>query len=766
MSRKNFQLSSKPKLFSQFENNHLFKSDLEKVDFSYQKIESLPIWFHYSFDLATHVNLSNNFLLEIPEALYYMHELKELIIDYNEVKQIERDFFANLPNLELFSAVHNEIRAIIVDLHKPLSKLKSIHLSHNHLEVLPQIFHIIFPSLVYLYLDHNQLTVLPPQIEQISSLQVIDVSYNNLETIPPLSRLTNLKEFNIEGNHIYQPKSIQKITSLGFKVTSQRRLLSPKTEKYHTTTLRSGKRKIASPTSVISLRKRQKRKETADLALNYNTMPNDLKIGVLLPENFTQNGIDFTFTKSQLDAQNKLEMSQYRTGCLSPLPHFDTNIIICEAKDQFGNKATIHIFTKGNKKMIELGDFCFGSQIVRSDIFQAKKPEIIVFLKGILDTFSAYIAWTYVEAEENWLILLECILKAGFSNPYITNVTSQHQPIKPNTDLQIDVQNSRSGSDSDRVLGFYNTIVYGQSYQKEIKQATLLMQQILHSETKSDNEEKEKEEDTEPINQRLLNSNVSGSAAFSTLTRSKSVYSNLSEHVGKCQYTLSSKAIKMLYGFLNSTVEVGGYLQPTNKGKLEIGEIIEGAEDYTVDLGEDYPHPLVYHTHPHICYEKLGCVVAWPSPSDMAMTFIYCMKQKHFKAHIVATQEGIYVVSLLPWLNNIKRSLTNRCKGTIGRIIVDYFYGDEEIGQFVRHQNKSTEILLANYLERVPQFTVNEILQYAKIDPSQIQYVFDTQQLKCLENKAFRQYATQPLFQVQLFGWEQIDKSLEFEIDC
>ena len=93
--------------------------------------------------------------------------------------------------------------------------------------------------------------------------------------------------------------------------------------------------------------------------------------------------------------------------------------------------------------------------------------------------------------------------------------------------------------------------------------------------------------------------------------------------------------------------EVGGLLTFTKVGDVYSigtkGPFINGEGD-----GTDVPRGRAgFHTHPYGEYKKQGVKYAWPSGDDF-LAILEKMLDENCIVHIVATREGIYVISFAP----------------------------------------------------------------------------------------------------------------------
>ncbi len=101
--------------------------------------------------------------------------------------------YKHLDTLEIYE-MPEEINA--------LSKLQDLNLSYNYLSTLPiELFSLT--TLKKLNLTHNQLAILPEEISQLKKLNVLNISHNHLQTLPKgLSLFTEENRVFIHDNPI------------------------------------------------------------------------------------------------------------------------------------------------------------------------------------------------------------------------------------------------------------------------------------------------------------------------------------------------------------------------------------------------------------------------------------------------------------------------------------------------------------------------------------------------------------------------------------
>ncbi|XP_017566320.1 fibromodulin a [Pygocentrus nattereri] len=164
--------------------------------------------------------LSGNNLTEVPASL--PASLRDLRLNHNKITKVLPSAFEGMENLTILLLNDNDIQ----DMGGALKGLKSLTLldvSNNQLknvpEGLPSMLHQLylgsnainaipdnflnrFSNLQYVRFSHNELTDkgIPPNIFNVSGLIELDLSFNKLERIPPVS--TSLEHLYLQANQI------------------------------------------------------------------------------------------------------------------------------------------------------------------------------------------------------------------------------------------------------------------------------------------------------------------------------------------------------------------------------------------------------------------------------------------------------------------------------------------------------------------------------------------------------------------------------------
>lgn len=179
--------------------------------------------------------INYNNLTDIPGPL--PDGLKQLRLAHNKIGKISPNAFENLKNLTLLLLHGNQLKTIgeadfkglqsiiLLDLsHNKLIEfpknlppsIQQLYVSNNSLASLPQDCLMGFDRLQYLRISHNKLVNqgLPADVFNVPSIVELDLSYNQLSSIPPVHQA--LQYLYLEANHIQE-----------FNVTSFCRKVSP-----------------------------------------------------------------------------------------------------------------------------------------------------------------------------------------------------------------------------------------------------------------------------------------------------------------------------------------------------------------------------------------------------------------------------------------------------------------------------------------------------------------------------------------------------------
>lgn len=199
-------------------------TNLVELDISRNKLKSLPVQIRQLVHLRI-LNVTSNELTEIPQELYNLKELQVLSLSQNQIKVIPEELPVYLPNLVTLRVAANLIDTLpsclylwtmmrhlqlgsvyggnrlvyLPDTIADMPLLEELDISYNQLRTLPNDLYI--PTLLSLNASHNQLDFVPKSIARSSQLKSLNLSKNHLTSLPAdLVNLRKLELFDISEN--------------------------------------------------------------------------------------------------------------------------------------------------------------------------------------------------------------------------------------------------------------------------------------------------------------------------------------------------------------------------------------------------------------------------------------------------------------------------------------------------------------------------------------------------------------------------------------
>jgi Leucine-rich repeat (LRR) protein len=146
------------------------------------------------------LDLSRQFLKEVPPEIGELQKLETLDLDSNELKALGDDL-PKLQNLKILRVSYNQLGELSPNIGK-LNNLRELHLSGNQLKELPKELFTL-SNLEVLNLKNNSLTSLPPDLGKLKKLKVLDIKNNRIANLPEgLSSLRNLEKLYLSGNSL------------------------------------------------------------------------------------------------------------------------------------------------------------------------------------------------------------------------------------------------------------------------------------------------------------------------------------------------------------------------------------------------------------------------------------------------------------------------------------------------------------------------------------------------------------------------------------
>ena len=156
--------------------------EIEVLDLSYNSLSlSINNNLKYTFPKLQHLKLASCNITKFPYFVRTLEELDTLDLSNNRIKgQIPQWMFKVVENLKFLNLSHNSLSRID---HIPGKNLEYLDL---HANLLKGTFPVSPSSVVFFFISNNNLTgEIPSSICNLASLQILDVSYNNLSGMIP-----------------------------------------------------------------------------------------------------------------------------------------------------------------------------------------------------------------------------------------------------------------------------------------------------------------------------------------------------------------------------------------------------------------------------------------------------------------------------------------------------------------------------------------------------------------------------------------------------
>ncbi|KAG1662881.1 Leucine-rich repeat-containing protein 47 [Nymphon striatum] len=149
----------------------------------------------------TNLVLRGNQLTEIPFELGQLDKLKLLDVSRNKLQILPIDF-SNLKQIQTLNFSFNELENI--PKLENLEKLSHLDFSNNKINTFPDCrAEKSLVNLSELLLNDNCIDLIPPDISNLSSLKILDLSQNQILNVPgELSDCIKLKEIRLKSNKL------------------------------------------------------------------------------------------------------------------------------------------------------------------------------------------------------------------------------------------------------------------------------------------------------------------------------------------------------------------------------------------------------------------------------------------------------------------------------------------------------------------------------------------------------------------------------------
>ncbi|XP_068132780.1 leucine-rich repeat-containing G-protein coupled receptor 5 [Hyperolius riggenbachi] len=156
---------------------------------------------------TSYLDLSMNNITKFPSnALHNLHYLEELRLAGNDLTYIPKGAFSGLSNLKVLMLQNNQLKQVPSEAFHNLYNLQSLRLDANHISYVPPNSFTGLLSLRHLWLDDNALTEIPVRaLESLSALQAMTLALNKIHHIPDhaFRNLSSLVVLHLHNNRIY-----------------------------------------------------------------------------------------------------------------------------------------------------------------------------------------------------------------------------------------------------------------------------------------------------------------------------------------------------------------------------------------------------------------------------------------------------------------------------------------------------------------------------------------------------------------------------------
>ncbi|KAM6219818.1 leucine-rich repeat-containing protein 40 isoform 2-T2 [Rhynchocyon petersi] len=170
--------------------------NLEDLDLSSNCLTTVPAVFS-SLTSLVRLNLSSNQLKSLPAEICGMKRLKHLDCNSNLLETIPSEL-ADMESLELLYLRRNKLRSLPE--FSSCRLLKELHVGENQIETLGTEHLKHLTSVLVLDLRDNKLKSIPDEIALLQSLERLDLSNNDISSLPYLLGNLHLKFLALDGN--------------------------------------------------------------------------------------------------------------------------------------------------------------------------------------------------------------------------------------------------------------------------------------------------------------------------------------------------------------------------------------------------------------------------------------------------------------------------------------------------------------------------------------------------------------------------------------
>ncbi|XP_006866985.1 PREDICTED: chondroadherin-like protein [Chrysochloris asiatica] len=178
---------------------------LQRLELEGNLLEELRPGTFGALGALTSLNLAHNALVYLPSMAFQgLLQVRWLQLAHNAISVLAPEALAGLPALHRLSMHHNELQALPGPALSQAQSLVRLELGHNPLTYVGEEDALMLPGLRELLMDHGALQALDPRaFARCPRLRTLDLRRNQLETLPPLQGLGQLRRLRLQGNPLW-----------------------------------------------------------------------------------------------------------------------------------------------------------------------------------------------------------------------------------------------------------------------------------------------------------------------------------------------------------------------------------------------------------------------------------------------------------------------------------------------------------------------------------------------------------------------------------
>ncbi|KAF8778859.1 Protein toll like protein [Argiope bruennichi] len=193
-------------------------SKLEKLDLSFNHLESLPVEIFHGLYNLIEVDLKENQMTYLGEVFSYNYRLESIMLSSNNLHSVE-NIFHGLGYLKSLDLRYNKLRVITETDFSTTLSMQSLQLTKNNIYRIDSNAFLNLAELRNLSLDYNKLMVLNGSLRNTPELQTLSLHHNRLQVIDAseMSNLKKLKILNLSYNNLTNVhKAFENLAQLEF----------------------------------------------------------------------------------------------------------------------------------------------------------------------------------------------------------------------------------------------------------------------------------------------------------------------------------------------------------------------------------------------------------------------------------------------------------------------------------------------------------------------------------------------------------------------